>query len=63
MESSKGRKQNEEAERLARRNERNNKIQGVKNTDDFRNNMMGSKKGAELFLKNGNDTEVMQTMV
>ena len=58
MESSKGRKQNEEAERLARRNERNNKIQGVKNTDDFRNNMMGSKKEAELFLKNGNDTEV-----
>ena len=64
MESSKQRKQNEEEERLARRNERNNKIQGVKNTDDFdRNNTMGSKKEAELFLKNGNDTEVMQTKV
>ena len=63
MESSKGRKQNEEAERLARRNERNNKIQGAKNTDDFRNNTMGSNKEAELFLKNGNDTEVMQTKV
>ena len=49
--------------RLARRNERNNKIQGVKNTDDFRNNTMGSKKESELFLKNGNDTEVMQTKV
>ena len=63
MESSKQRKQNEEAERLARRNERNNKIQGVKNADDFRDNTMGSKKEAELFLKNGNDTEVMQTKV
>ena len=62
MESSKQRKQNEEAERLARQNERNNKIQGVKNTD-FRNNTMGSKKEAELFLKNGNDTEVMHTKV
>ena len=62
MESSKGRKQNEE-ERLARRNERNKKIQGVKNTDDFRNNAMGSKKESESFLKNGNDTEVMQTKV
>ena len=62
VESSKGRKQNEEAERLARRDERN-KIQGVKSTDDFRNNTMGSKKEAELFLKNGNDTEVMQTKV
>ena len=31
MESSKQQKQNEEAERLARQNERNNKIQGVKN--------------------------------
>ena len=62
MESSKGRKQNEE-ERLARRNERNKKIQGVKNTDDVRNNAMGSKKESELFLKNGNDTEVMQTKV
>ena len=61
MESRKRRRQNEEAERLARRNKRSNKIQGVKNTDDFRNNMMGSKKEAELFLKNGNDTEVMQT--
>ena len=45
------------------RNERNNKIHGVKNTDDFRNNTMGSKKEAELFLQNGNDTEVMQTKV
>ena len=63
MESRKRGKQNEEAERLARRNKRNNKIQGVKNTDDFRNNMMGSKKEAELFLKSGNDTEVMQTKV
>ena len=63
MESSKQQKQNEEAERLARRNERNNKIQGVKNTDDFRNNTMGSKNKVELFLKNGNDTEVMQTKV
>ena len=64
MESSKQRKQNEEAERLARRNERNNKIQGVKNTDNFdRKNTMGSNKEAELFLKNGNDTEVMQTKV
>ena len=36
---------------------------GVKNTDDFRNNTMGSKKESELFLKNGNDTEVMQTKV
>ena len=62
MESSKQRKQNEEAERLARQNERNNKIQGVKNID-FRNNTMGSKKEAELFLKNGNDTEVMHTKV
>ena len=62
MESSKQRKQNEKAERLARRNERNNKIQGVKNTDNFRNNTMGSKE-AELCLKNGNDTEVMQTKV
>ena len=33
MESSKQRKQNEEAERLARRNERNNKIQGVNRGD------------------------------
>ena len=57
MELSKGRKQNEEAERLARRNERNNKIQGEKNTDDFRNNAMGSKKESELFLKNGNHTQ------
>ena len=63
MKSSKQQKQNEKAERLARRNERNNKIQGVKNTDDFRNNTMGSKKETELFLKNGNDTEVMQTKV
>ena len=63
MESSKQQKQNEEAERLARRNEINNKVPGVKNTDDFRNNTMGSKKEAELFLKNGNDTEVMQTKV
>ena len=63
MESSKQQKQNEEAERLARSNERNNKIQGVKNTDDFRNNTMVSKKEAELFLENGNDTEVMQTKV
>ena len=61
MESSKQQKQNEEAERLVRRNERNNKIQGVKNTDDFRNNT--KKKKAELFLKNGNDTKVMQTRV
>ena len=63
----------EEAERLARRNERNNKIQGVKssgkglkssgNTDDFRNNTIGSKKEGELFLGNGNDPEVMQTKV
>ena len=51
MESSKQQKQNEEAERLARRNERNNKIQGVKNADDFRNNTIGSKKEAELSLK------------
>ena len=30
--------------------------QGVSNTDDFRNNTMGSKREAELlFLKNGND--------
>ena len=49
MKSSKQRKQNVEAERLARRNETNNKIQGVKNTDDFRHNTMGSKKEAELF--------------
>ena len=63
MESSKQQKQNEKSERLARRNERNNKIQGVRNTEDFRNNTMGSKKEAELFLKNGNDTEVMQTKV
>ena len=63
MESSKQQKQNEEAERLASRNERNNKKQRVKNTDDFRNNTMDSKKEAELFLKNGNDTEVMQTKV
>ena len=63
MESSKQQKQNEEAERLARRNTKNNKIQGVKNTDDFRNSTMGSNKEAELFLKNGNDTEVMQTKV
>ena len=63
MESSKGRKQNEKVERLVRRNERNNKIQGVKNTDDFRNNTMGSKKESKLFLKNGSDTEVMQTKV
>ena len=63
MESSKQQKQNEKAERLARRNERNNKIQEVKNTDDFRSNTMGSKKEAELFLKNGNDTGVMHTKV
>ena len=36
MESSKGRKPNEEAERLARRNERNNKIQGVKSKEHRR---------------------------
>ena len=63
MESSKQQKQNEGAKRLARRNERNNKIQGVKNTNDFRNTTMGSKNEAELFLNNGNDTEVMQTKV
>ena len=63
MESSKQQKQNEEAERLTRCNERNNKIQEVKNTDNFRNNTMGSKKEAELFLKNGNDTKVMQTKI
>ena len=34
-------KQNEEPKRLARRNERNNKIQGVKNTNDVRNNTIG----------------------
>ena len=50
MESSKQQKQNEEAKRLARRNERNNKIQGVKNTDDFRNNTMGSKKEADRIV-------------
>ena len=39
--------------------------QGVNNTYDFRNNTMGlKKKKAELlFLKNRNDTEVMQTKV
>ena len=50
MESSKGRKQNEKAERLGKRNERNNKIHGVKNTDDSRNSTMGSKKEAELIV-------------
>ena len=51
MESSTQQKQNEEAERLARRNERNNKIPGVKNTDDFRNNTMGSKKRSRIVFK------------
>ena len=49
MESSKQQKQNKEAERLARRNERNNKIQGLNNTDEFRNNTMGSKKKPNCF--------------
>ena len=48
MESSKQQKQNEKAERLARRNERNNEIEGVKNTDDFRSNTMGSKKRSRI---------------
>ena len=41
MESSKQQKQNEEAKRLARRNEGNDKVQGVKDTDDVRNNTIG----------------------
>ena len=51
MESSKGRKQNEEAERLARRNERNNKIQGGKEHRRLQKQHDGFKKRSRIVFK------------